>query len=273
MKCIQVLFISFSFYLSAHANVELRKAQPKKECRQLDFFKMIQKSRLECFGEVKKFMDIDDIDRYGRQPIHVAVEQNKLNFVKLLIYHGADVNSVNIMLETPRNIAARYGHREVLDFLEAVHIETNRLKKAIELGRVNHVKGALIRGASTGARDVRDDTVLHKAAIQGNVAIGNLLVKRKSVIESKNYLGNTPLHEAILNKNFEFAKLLIKNGANINARNNRRQTALDLAIVWSDTFQKYLKKNGAKEGRFIKGYSTLDVTISGAKPGDPFSKR
>ena len=85
---------------------------------------------------------------------------------KLLIAHGADVNTTYRFKETPLMVAARRGHEENCKVI------------------INH-------GANCNAQDAKGDTALHFAALVGHESICCLLLKHGSNPKIKNRFFDT----------------------------------------------------------------------------------
>lgn len=62
--------------------------------------------------------DINGKDKQGKTLLHYAVEKNKLDLIKLLIYRGADINQVDINGNTALYKAIDARHTELISLLE-----------------------------------------------------------------------------------------------------------------------------------------------------------
>ena len=80
-------------------------------------------------------------------------------------------------------------------------------------------------------RNERGETLLHLAAIKGDIASLKKLIKDGAEVGLKDYAGWTPLHEACNHGELEAAKLLIKHGAEVNVPGFEGDTPLHDAVV------------------------------------------
>jgi ankyrin repeat protein len=157
-----------------------------------------------------------------------AIGPGKIELVKLLIAHGADVNAritkqpprfgftvfrLRLVGATPFLLAALAGEVEIMRALAdagaSAAISTNQgttpLMVAAGLGRIigenrttegkalEAVKLALEMGNDVNAANARGETALHGAAYQGANTILQLLVEKGAAINPKSKCGWTPL--------------------------------------------------------------------------------
>lgn len=72
------------------------------------------------------------------------------------------------------------------------------------------------------------DTLHHKAALQGNFKIYELLLRHGATVNLSNAYNTTPLHLAITGWNVLVFMLLLDSGADLNRRNNYGCTSLHM---------------------------------------------
>lgn len=133
-------------------------------------------------------------------PLHLACWRNSLELAKLFINHGANVNCKKIG-ETPLHLTS---HPELAQLL------------------INH-------GADINCKDSDGKTPLDQACFDNNVELAKLLINHDANINLQSNDGSYPLHFACSNNNIELAKLLINHGADINGKDNNDRTALSYA--------------------------------------------
>ena len=75
-------------------------------------------------------------DNAGWSPLHEACNRGNLSVAKLLLRHGASVNTPGMGRETPLHDAARNGHVQVSQLQDLVYLGLRRL--AMELRYPKH---------------------------------------------------------------------------------------------------------------------------------------
>ena len=139
-------------------------------------------------------------------PLHAASYGGDLEVVRLLLAHGADINTTNRYECTPLSSVYDGGHLDVMRLL-------------------------LKHGADVDAR--LDDTfkkcLLHEASLREDVDTARLLLQHNADVNSKDLLGCTPLHDASRTGKAGVALLLLEHGAYVNARDLMGNTPLCLA--------------------------------------------
>ncbi len=198
----------------------------------------------------------------------VAVSNQDIAIVKLLLEKGADISAKNSYEETALIEAARSFDSEMLRTLldgnpdikdknaalfEAaengpvvIHIadappsatgqNDRAATTAPELPWVKNVELLLDSGADIEARDDEGETPLMRAAAFGQSETFKLLLERGAKINVRDRGGLTPLIAAAcscaiatMNSTYDIMKILLEKGANVNARTRDGKTALIMA--------------------------------------------
>ncbi len=174
-----------------------------------DFDELITPASV-CFDPLPADASPNDRNDRGYTALHDAVIRGEVERMRVLIDHGADVNSPIRSNEsyssdwgaTPLHLAARDGRPEIIEIL-------------------------LVAGARVDIADDRGATPLHWAAGQPGVA-GTLITRGANVNEADR-LGRTPLHWAANLGAAESIDALVKRGGNVNVQDATGQTPLHLA--------------------------------------------
>jgi len=96
---------------------------------------------------------------------------------------------------------------------------TKSLQKAAADGDLGQVKLNLSLGADVNAKDIRGNSALLYAAINGHEVVAELLIDKGAEIDATGgYYNWTPLHWAAYTGHTGVAKLLVTRGANVNAK-------------------------------------------------------
>jgi hypothetical protein len=156
--------------------------------------------------------------------LHVASYKGHLEVARLLLDHGADVNS---------------SHRgEIL------------LRRVYRGGRLEVMRLVLERGADVDKRDnYFGGTVLHQASLDGQAEAVQLLLQHKADVNAKGYLNQTPLRLVYNDKNVEVAKILLEYGADIHAKSDSGVSPLEAAKLNKrhKLLESMLKHNDERE--------------------------
>ena len=101
-------------------------------------------------------------------------------------------------------------------------------------------------------------TLLHIAALKGNIKIMNLLLDKGADVHARDSKESTPLFYAVYSGNVQTVQFLVSRGADIHARNDIEQTPLHKAVLDPPSFikpakhKKQKKKWTSKEAGFVK---------------------
>ncbi|MHC4663636.1 MAG: ankyrin repeat domain-containing protein [Planctomycetota bacterium] len=138
------------------------------------------------------FMGGDNEEELG-DLLHYAVEMEDPEVVKVLIRHGADINTQNKVLETPLNYALRYGKKDIAETL-------------------------ILLGADVNIPDKQESIALHYAAYCAWDNLGRLIIPKTTNLEVADRRGFTPLHAALYALSWIMIGPLVEAGANVNSK-------------------------------------------------------
>ena len=195
------------------------------------------------------FLDISEhlIDAYPQDvnaqggirvtALHAAVDKGHHNVAKLLLEHGADVESRDSRNQTPLHIASYRGYAEVVSLLidhgADLNAEDDTLKTPLylvsEQGRQDIARLLLENKADANHPDIYDRTPLHLASGEGHDYIVQLLLDHGA---DANYLeshGLTPLHCSSQRGHDHIVRLLLDRGADANHSGGGGLTPLHVA--------------------------------------------
>lgn len=168
------------------------------------------------FDQTKEILNspaylIDEVNEKSETPLLIAVHQNQIPIVKLLIDAGANINQQDVIQDSPYLYAGAQGRTEILAYM-LTHATPDQ-------SVYNRFGGnALIPAAEKGHLD--------------NVKL--LLADKRVAIDHQNKFGYTALIEAVGLRDGsqiyqEIVAELLRNGANSSLRDNSGRTALDYA--------------------------------------------
>jgi ankyrin repeat protein len=198
---------------------------------------------------LSKGADIAAQNGDGSTPLHLACESSSLDIVQLLLANGADVSTRDKSGSTALHLACRYSHAGIVrtvvangadvaavdgqgsaPLLLTLRPELATAADDYEVHSHLEIAEALIDiGADTAAANTAGQTLLHKAAYNGDVAMVNLLLKKSAEPSPVDGKGWTPLHLACMDDHAEVVTILLQNGAEMYARIDTFGTVLHLA--------------------------------------------
>ncbi|ARE67558.1 SWPV2-ORF304 [Shearwaterpox virus] len=192
--------------------------------------------RLYKIGSISHF-----ISSYVYAPLTENFEKNSINVAEVLLLHGANINDVNLIDQSPLNVA----------------INSNNLSM---------VKFLLSKGADIGFSDIRGKTPLHHCFQHTyiNLGIAKELLSRNANPNMKDIFGSSVLEYALTHTNdAESTSYLIEAGADVNDI-YREQSMLQIATIHErEKIVKLLIDYGADINyRDDEGYSSLHYAVS-----------
>ncbi|KAJ3547132.1 hypothetical protein NM208_g1667 [Fusarium decemcellulare] len=210
-------------------------------------------------------------DSLGNTLLHLAVKQDNLEVVNLLLDRGSDVNISGSRGRTPLHEAAAEGKLEnmskLLDYGAEVDkpdesSDTPLLTAAVE-DDVDAISILLDAKANVNIRCGDEDTALYAAVCAGQFRATKQLLEAGSDISIARHEGWTPLHAAA--DNLAIMQLLVGYGPNfnINVKKDDDWTPIHLSASWGcPDVTKFLLDSGADPNLTNDlGESPLQVAI------------
>ncbi len=151
---------------------------------------------------------VDVPSKVSRTAVHYAVENNRLEVLKILHEAGANLEkplAANMEKRTPLMIAAARGYLDIVKFL------TDKVKLT--------------------AQDSYKRTALTHAVMNGSASVASHLLRLGFDTECPDSSGNTCLHYAAAYGWYFCSKGLIEAGANLTATNEWKLTPLAVAFL------------------------------------------
>lgn len=196
----------------------------------INLIKQNTNSNIDISSRVRRVLEsgqvnVNERDPQGNTPLHLLAKRKFSNdIMKMLIDHGADINSENAMNITPLSIAVVWDIFTSVQFL---------IENGANVHNINNQGENLLFSAS-------------------NNNILQLLIEKGLDINSRDSRGRTPLHSSIEDvPNFRKFKFLIENGADPNVRDSSDKTPLNYAeenvIVLNSTLSENLSEDDITE--------------------------
>jgi ankyrin repeat protein len=139
------------------------------------------------------------------------------------------------------------------------------LTDAVVWNRIESVKAIIFGGSGVDVNDVdaRGCIVLHRAAANGSVELGKILLDAKANVHIMDQYGTTPLHCASYSGHVDFVKLLITHKANVNAQPHAGKSALHWAALFGHItcVEEFIRAGAELNGQGDEGCTPLGYTI------------
>eukprot|EP00375_Theileria_parva_P003352 XP_766034.1 ankyrin repeat protein [Theileria parva strain Muguga] len=195
----------------------------------LDDSSSLEENRINCLLLLIGLCGINNKNKFGLSPLHVATELGSYEICKILIENNANVNICSKSFSTPLSIAVIKSHTDLIDLL-------------LEHGADPNV---------TEPDDDDDDSCDSKKSIppplvycssSGNTDLVNKLLENGANPNICDSQGWTSLHCAAESGHLSICKLLIEHGADANIV-SRNKNAYILAVMnGHDNVAEYLKE-------------------------------
>lgn len=212
------------------------------------FFNEILFNNIESIKNfLKKGVDVNTKNHNGFTPLHIAVQNEQIDIVQLLVDLKADVNIKSSQGSTALHYAVEIGNNDIVKILlngenccvNATSIDgTTPLHIAAKKGSIRIVEDLLNVRASVNSVVLSDFspekcdgyTPLYFAVENGGKEVVKLLLKRGANVNDTAVNNLTPLHVAMKNGHGNIVKLLLRHGANVDAEDINCNTVLHLAL-------------------------------------------
>ncbi|KAJ5651018.1 uncharacterized protein N7484_004741 [Penicillium longicatenatum] len=176
--------------------------------------------------------------KYGWTSVNTACSKGYIEAVKLLLANGADISMPNFVNATPLYSASVHGYTEIVRLLLENGADVNIARNdkwtplmAAATRSPDIVKLLLQRGADAEVANDKGRTVLHTAAITGNIETCNMLFEYANPeLEAQDQCGRTPFSLAALKGHVAVMKLLQSKNASVDSRDKYGATPLVLAV-------------------------------------------
>jgi len=174
----------------------------------------------------------------GGTPLHFAAACNAFDMFNLLIDAGADIGAQDDTGLLPAHWAAGHDNVRIIELVFHRYPKALETKDGVTLLQVaaENSSGSVIAfllnaGVDVDQIDLKRETALHYAAIQGNIEAATTLLNSGAGINLKRGDGRTALHLAAACNHPKFVELLLGKGAAVNAKDSAGATPMHLAAL------------------------------------------
>ncbi len=234
-----------------YMRIESKKSTPE------DIDKVKSKIASMSLEEINKAITLKDGS--STSLLMIAVKANNIEVVQELIKKGAAINTPNVDVVSPLQVAIRHNYTEI--------------KRALIIaGADQNIK--YYGGNITKEHQEKLNKDLIRCTIDGRIEQVKTLLDKGADVNSKNKLGNTPLMFAANIGNTELVKLFVKAGADVNAKSNNGKVAIKspLESTEEQTIINVLIKAGADptgvDSKFINDKVIIELLKEADKEND-----
>jgi ankyrin repeat protein len=188
---------------------------------------------------IAKGASVDPADRYQRTPFLIVARQTgDVEFGKLLLNKGANINSKDMDNQMALNLAAWKGFNDFIDFLldNGAEYDTTRgesrwmLISSVRCGSSRLFKVVLKKDPQLLSNESFSKRIMRSAIMGGSIEIVNLLLSKNIPLNNDaNRCGWTPSHYAALNGHAAMIRFLIKKDFDINQRTLSGKSVYNIA--------------------------------------------
>jgi len=235
----------------------------------------IKESNFKKLNSILTKENINNYNKYGLSPLHIAIYFDNVKVIKYLFKRGANLNqktkfNTNISFLTPLQLAlntsscssAHYlisigGNVNAPDFMMNRPIHTSLLRCSSSVSRLLIQKGAKIK-----VKTYYDGDPMHRAVRSGKLENVKLVHKAGGDINAKTVYGITPLHYAVMYNFKHIVKYLLDNGANVNVRNKSGEQPIHRLTVDVNFARSFLFLTW-KESKYVSSdWSVLNMLLA-----------
>jgi serine/threonine-protein phosphatase 6 regulatory ankyrin repeat subunit B len=211
---------------------------------------------------------VNTIDGRYVLPLAAALSMEDLDVAQLLYEHGAYVDVQGSNGRTP--LYAAFRHPEIVEWLRGHGAAPNfrrsndlttLLHIAALMGQVEVFQTLLQHKAYQNVLDCRGRAPLHLASEQGRINVARLLLEHGSDVNAQDNSGSTSLHLVLAEDHIDIRQLLLEHG--VASKNKDGETALHLAPRQDVGVTQLLTECGADVTAQNKdGWNPLHLALS-----------
>lgn len=184
--------------------------------------------------------DINHVDKQKNSALDRAVEKKQEQAIKLLCAYGATAHKASTMQEL---FELALTNRELIAYVDFAQVDLNRgditgaafLHRAEIQEQLTLVEILVKRGADVNLMHYsytepdKGYMPIHRSTRDGRYEVTRLLLEYGADVNAVDIVGNTPLHYSLYYKNFKITELLLAYGAQTMLVNKRGHTPLFIA--------------------------------------------
>ena len=169
-------------------------------------------------------------------PINEAIRNGNLEIIKLLITHGAKIDTESDNRHCLSD-AVYKGNKKIIIYLLSKGIYFNRsCTSSLIFSALDSLSFEMLKfviedlGVCVNSKEfLYGDTPIYETISEERLTEAHYLIKKGANINIQNKKKETPLHEAVIAGKIKMIELFLKHGAYINIRDDKGLTPLDYA--------------------------------------------
>jgi len=179
---------------------------------------------------------VNDRNRRGETPLHLAVQKPVPALALLLLSRGANLFTTNNEGNSPLALIFQKTATWWQNFFtqEILSLRDNSLNTplfhAVSLDNPALVRALLQYGADPNLQNRTGSTPLHEAVRSNAGETAEALLQGGALVSANDLQGNTPLHLIVQGAELSIGTLLIEAGASLSARNNEGRSPFHEAV-------------------------------------------
>lgn len=210
-----------------------------------DMIKLLLKYNKIIIGE--SIIDISDVN--GNTPLHYAIGFQNMEFIKLLIEEGSNVNKTDLSGFNSLHLSvysrSLYICKIIYTLISNINARSNNgetcLHIAVNLGLFDIVSLFLQAGADPNISDLEFEVVpLTYSVNENNKEITELLARYKANPNIQDIYGNTPIHYAVMKNNFSMLTVNYQIPINFNKYNIDGKIPMHLCFDKRNNVDEYV---------------------------------
>ncbi|XP_069099881.1 protein phosphatase 1 regulatory inhibitor subunit 16B isoform X1 [Pleurodeles waltl] len=197
----------------------------------------LQQCCIDNFEEVIKLLlnhgaNVNSKDNELWTPLHAAATCGHINLVKILIQYGADLLAVNADGNMPYDLCEDESTLDIIETCMAykgiTQEKINKMRAAPEQQMISDIRGLITAGQDLNRTDAQGASLLHIAGANGYIHAAEILLEHGARVDAKDSDNWEPLHAAAFWGQILMAELLVSHGASLSAKTSMDETPLDL---------------------------------------------
>ncbi|TRY64732.1 hypothetical protein DNTS_017789 [Danionella cerebrum] len=217
---------------TARAHKSNHKGDALRKSRRVTFNSNVMLMEAAARNDLQEGANVNACDSELWTPLHAAATCGHTDLVQMLIEAGADLLAVNADGNMPYDLCEDEATLELIEMIMAeqgiTQEKIDECRGAKERVMLSDLREMVASEADLNVKDGQGASLLHVAAANGYMSVGELLLEHRLSPDARDADGWTPLHAAACWGQMQMVELLVANGASLNAKSELDETPLDV---------------------------------------------